>query len=80
MVAGTDDPEVLVFVAEALLLADADMVVARALVDRALKMNPALVVGWDIAGNVRMQGGEYEEALARYERSLRMDPQSPQTL
>ena len=33
MVAGTDDPEVLVFVAEALLLADADMVVARALVD-----------------------------------------------
>ena len=77
MLAGTDDPEVLVFVAEALLLADADMVVARALVDRALKMNPALAVGWDIAGNVRMQGGEYEEALARYERCMHLDPKSP---
>jgi hypothetical protein len=59
MVAGTDDPEVLVFVAEALPLADGDMVVARALVDRAVKMNPALEVGWDVAGNIRMQGGEY---------------------
>ncbi|MBP7610566.1 MAG: TIR domain-containing protein [Steroidobacteraceae bacterium] len=77
MVAGTDDPEVLVFVAEALLLADADMVVARALVDRAVKMNPALEVGWDVAGNIRMQGGEYDDALARYERCLHLDPQSP---
>lgn len=77
MLAGTDDPEVLVFVAEALLLADADMVVARALVDRAVKMNPALEVGWDVAGNIRMQGGEYEEALARYERCLHLDPKSP---
>jgi len=77
MLAGTDDPEVLVFVAEALLLAEGDMVVARALVDRSLKMNPALVVGWDIAGNVRMQGGEYEDALAHYERCLHLDPNSP---
>lgn len=77
MVAGTDDSEVLVFVAEALLLAEADMVVARALVDRAVKMNPALSVGWDISGNVRMQGGEYEVALAHYERCLHLDPMSP---
>ena len=39
-------------------------------------MNPALEVGWDVAGNIRMQGGEYEEALARYERCLHLDPQS----
>jgi adenylate cyclase len=77
MLAGTDDPEVLVFVAEALLLAEGDMVVARALVDRSLKMNPALVVGWDVAGTVRMQGGEYEDALAHYERCLYLDPNSP---
>lgn len=77
MVAETDDPEVMVFVAEALLLAEADMVVARALVDRAVKMNPALSVGWDISGNIRMQSGEYEVALAHYERCLRLDPMSP---
>jgi adenylate cyclase len=77
MLAGTDDPEVLVFVAEALLLADADMVVARALVERSLKMNPALVVGWDVSGNILMQAGEYAEALARYERCLHLDPMSP---
>ena len=77
MMAGTDDPEVLVFVAEALLLADADIVVARALVDRAVKINPALEVGWDVAGNIRMQAGEYQDALARYERCLHLDPQSP---
>jgi adenylate cyclase len=77
MVAGADDPEVLTFVAEALLLAEKDMVVARALVERALKMNPGLVVGWDISANILMQGGEYEEALARYERFLHLDPQSP---
>ena len=77
MLAGADDPEALVWVAEAYLLADGDMVVARALVDRALKMNPGLVLGWDIAGNIRMQSGEYDEALARYERFLHLDPQSP---
>ena len=77
MLAGTDDPEVLVWVAEALLLAEGDMVVARALVDRALEMNPALALGWDISGNVRMQSGDYEEALAHYERCLQLDPKSP---
>ena len=77
MVAGADDPDVLTFVAEAHLLAEKDMVVARALVDRALQMNPGLIVGWDIAGNIRMQAGEYEEALARYERFLHLDPKSP---
>ena len=77
MLAGADDPEVLTFVAEALLLAEKDVVTARALVDRALQMNPGLVVGWDIAGNIRMRDGEYEEALARYERFLFLDPNSP---
>ncbi len=77
MMAGADDPDVLVFVAEALLLAGKDMVVARALVERALKMNPGHVAGWDISANILMQGGEYEEALARYERFLHLDPKSP---
>jgi adenylate cyclase len=77
MLAGADDPDVLAFVAEAHLLADKDVVVARALVDRALQMNPGLVVGWDIAGNVRMWSGEYKEALACYERFLHLDPHSP---
>jgi adenylate cyclase len=77
MVAGADNPEVLVFVAEALLLAERDMVVARALVDRAVQMNPGLVVGWDISGNIRVQAGEYETALAHFERCLRLDPLSP---
>jgi tetratricopeptide (TPR) repeat protein len=40
-------------------------------------MNPALVVGWDVAGTVRMQGGEYADALAHYERCLYLDPNSP---
>jgi adenylate cyclase len=77
MLAGADDPEVLACVAQAHLLSDGDKVAARAIVDRALKMNPGLVIGWDIAGNVRMWIGDYEEALAHYERSLLLDPQSP---
>jgi adenylate cyclase len=77
MVVGADDPEMLTWVAEALLLAEKDMVVARALVERALEMNPGLVVGWDISANILMQAGEYEEALARYERFLHLDPKSP---
>ena len=77
MLAGGDDAEVLVWVAEAYLLANGDMVVGRALVDRALQMNPGLVVAWDIAGNIRMQGGEYEAALTYYERFLHLDPVSP---
>jgi tetratricopeptide (TPR) repeat protein len=40
-------------------------------------MNPGLVVGWDISANIRLQCGEYEEALARYRRCLRLDPKSP---
>jgi adenylate cyclase len=77
MVAGADDPEVLTFVAESLLLAEKDRVLARALVERALKMNPGLVLGWDISANILMQAGEYDEALARYERFLHLDPKSP---
>ena len=77
MVAGADDPDVLTFVAEAHLLAEGDMVLARALVDRALRMNPGLVAAWDISGNIRMQAGEYVEALALYERFLHLDPNSP---
>jgi len=77
LLVGADDPEVLTFVAEAHLLAESDMVAARALADRALKMNPGLAVAWDISANIRVQTGEYEEALARYERCLYLDPQSP---
>jgi adenylate cyclase len=77
MLAGADDAEVLVWIAEAYLLAERDMVIARALVDRALQMNPGMVLGWDIAGNIRMQNGEYEEALTYYERFLYLDPVSP---
>jgi adenylate cyclase len=77
MMAGADDPEVLVFVGEAQLLAEKDMVAARALVDRALQMNPGLGIAWDISANIRMQNGEYADALARYERCLELDPQTP---
>jgi TolB-like protein len=77
MLSGADDPEVLVWVAEALLLAEKDIVVARALAERALKMNPGHVLAWDISANILMQRGEYEEALARYERFLHLDPKSP---
>jgi adenylate cyclase len=77
MLAGADDPEVLAFVAQAHRLADGDKIAARALIDRALQMNPGLVAGWDIAGNIRMWRGDYEEALAHYKRGLDLDPQSP---
>jgi adenylate cyclase len=77
MVAGAEDPDVLVFVAEARLLAGEDLVLARAVADRALQMNPGLVVGWDIAGNIRLGSGEYAEALACFERFLHLDPKSP---
>jgi len=77
MLVGADDPEVLVFVGEAQLLADSDMVAARALVDRALQINPGLGVAWDISANIRMRAGEYADALARYERCLALDPQTP---
>ena len=77
MLAGADDPEVLAFVALAHRLAGGDKVAARSLVDRALQMNPGLVAGWDIAGNIRMWSGDYDEALAHYKRGLDLDPQSP---
>jgi adenylate cyclase len=75
--AGADDPEVLVWVAEAMLMAEKDIVVARALAERALEMNPGHVLAWDISANILMQRGEYEEAFARYERFLHLDPKSP---
>lgn len=77
MLAGADDPEVLAFGARAQVLADGDKVAGRALVDRALEMNPGLVVGWGIAAAIRMSSGDYQEALAHYQRALQLDPQSP---
>lgn len=77
MLAGADDPDVLATVAQVHLLSDGDKVAARALIDRALQMNPGMVVGWDVAGNIRMWSGNYADALAHYERGLELDPQSP---
>ncbi|MGH7011889.1 MAG: tetratricopeptide repeat protein, partial [Caulobacteraceae bacterium] len=74
---GGDDAEVLTWVAEAHLLAENDPVSARALADRALAMNPALGVAWDIAANTRLRTGEYAEALSLYERCLALNPKSP---
>jgi len=38
----------------------------RSLAEQVVQMNPGLVVAWDVSANIRMQSGEYEEALVRF--------------
>jgi adenylate cyclase len=69
-----DDPEVLGWIAHTYWLAGRD---AAVLSDRALALNPNCALAWYASAASHLQGGDYQEAVARFQRHLRLDPKSP---
>ena len=77
-----DNPEVLTWAAYALSAFDG-VAGTIALTERALALNPNLARAWVIDGMNRLYLAQHAEALAKFERSLRLnpiDPRNPTTM
>jgi tetratricopeptide (TPR) repeat protein len=48
---------------------------ARALLERAVQLDPTLKVAYNSLGNLHHQQQQYQQAIAMYERALALDPQ-----
>jgi TolB-like protein len=71
-----DNPEVLTWAAYALSAFDS-VAGSIALTERALALNPNLARAWVIDGMSRLYLAQHDEALAKLERSLRLNPIDP---
>lgn len=69
-----DDPEILAFVADALVMSGGDMAASHRLVERAVAMNPGLAFGWHMSGIYTMLEGDWDAGLQCIETSMRLDP------
>jgi adenylate cyclase len=71
---GQDDTAALNNAALAISRIDGDHVYARALIDRALKINPNSAGAWRISGAIRNSLGEPDTAIEHLERAGRLSP------
>ena len=77
LLTGDDDPLVLGFLAWAGIQAGGDITMLDAMAERALSRNPGWVVGWNMHGQVKAAVGDLGQAIASFERSLELEPRSP---
>jgi len=75
--AAGDDAYVLAAAAGILGAMDRDQVVALALIEKAIALNPGSAFAWFISGSVRMVAGETDLAFEHLETSKRLDPMGP---
>lgn len=71
---GSDDPRVLVSIAQASLALGGDPPSAAAMAERALMLNPGSAIIWTGAGVAANLSGNPELGLERLQRALRLDP------
>ena len=69
-----DDPYVLSGAAVIFTYRDGDLAEAQALVERALVLNPNLMIAWNGAGWVYLWKGEYERSAECFTRAMRLNP------
>jgi TolB-like protein len=77
LLTGDDDPQVLGFLAWAGIQAGGDLAMLDAMAERALSRNPSSVSGWNIHGHIKTAVGDLEQAIVSYEKSLELEPRSP---
>ena len=75
--AASDDPMALTALATATMLLLADMERAEYLVDRALALDPNLAWAWTRRGFLKVYRGHALDAIACFERSIRLSPLDP---
>jgi adenylate cyclase len=71
-----DDPGILVNAAQALAYFGEDIGAMKALVDRALALNPNYAPGWLVSGILRNWAGEPDIAIEHVEAALRLSPRA----
>ena len=71
-----DDPAIMANAAQALAYFGEDIGAMKALVDRALVLNPNFARGWHISGGLRMWAGEPDVAIEHVEIALRLSPRA----
>jgi TolB-like protein/class 3 adenylate cyclase len=74
---GRDDAVALSFGGHALLYVASDVEGGRALVDRALVLNPNLAAAWNASGWVRLSLGEADMMIEHMARAMRLSPFDP---
>lgn len=72
-----DDPLVLANAAFALAYLGEDINAMKAMVDRALALNPNYARGWHISGYIRGLSGDTEASIEHLETALRLSPRAP---
>lgn len=77
LLTGDDDPLVLGYLAWAGLQAGGDIAMLDAMVERALARNPGWAAGWNMHGQVKAGVGDLNRAIASFEKSLELEPRSP---
>ena len=74
---GTEDPFTLAACGWVIAHVVGDLDTGCTLVDRALALNPNLANCWQWGGILKMWLGEHDEAIARFERAMRLGPLNP---
>jgi tetratricopeptide (TPR) repeat protein len=75
-----DDAGIIANVAGSLASLGEDIGAMKALVDRALMLNPSYARGWKISGTIRLWGGEPDAAIEHVENALRLSPRAGGTV
>ena len=75
--AASDDAQVLALVALIAAYVEGDLDGALGLVDRAIALNPGSAIVWNYSGDLRLQAGDPDLAIAHLETSMRLDPMAP---
>ena len=75
---GTDDPLALATAGMALGYVVGNLEDGDAMIERALSLDPNLAWGWLFSGWTKVWLGEWETALERIQRAMRLSPQDPQ--
>jgi len=74
---GGDDPEALAEAGYALAFVAGDLDASRAMIDRALALNPNAAASWFFSGFVHVYLGEPEVAIDHLARAMRLSPLDP---
>jgi adenylate cyclase len=72
-----DDPTALLALATAVMLLQGDMDRSEHLIERALSLDPNFAWAWTRRGFLKVYRGRAEEAIAAFERSLKLSPLDP---
>ncbi|HEV2363278.1 MAG TPA: winged helix-turn-helix domain-containing protein [Caulobacteraceae bacterium] len=74
---GSDDAAVLAQTANALMELDNDLARARALIGRAVSLNPGCAYAWFVGGIAALMAGDGDAAARHFHEAAQLDPLSP---